>query len=637
MSSPDRFKPGPVTLATAGFLVVVFLLEVALSIGDLSGVLSPSIQVLVAMGGISKDLVLEQHQWWRLVAGPLLHGDLVHIVLNGLVLVFAGFLVEALVGKLRWIVIYGVGAIAGGLFSAFFNPSDIVSVGASGAGMALLAAVFVLAFALDAPAERSALQVTAARFLVPSLLPIATTRSGGHVDFAAHFGGAIGGTLVALALLPELKAHLRAELTPPPESPLRITHRRPLTPVIAPIAAGLVAFTAAGIAFTARDVPAVLVLQGRAKPASWMPWLTTACALRSTSSCFVAGKALARGDGVEKDADAAQRLLAPLCDKNDVDACFELGRLEYERKHFLEAATAWARACDRGELSSCHNQAIALENAGATDQEATIRARFDKACPTVPAACGDLAMRVYDEAPEVAFNAAKKGCGARDGFSCWVEAMCLADGAGTEKDLVKSRELHEQACTLGEVRGCNSLAIFLQRGWGGDVDVARAATLLDQACATGDPTSCANFAEALWEGKGIPADQPRARKLFEETCAAGVNGACHGLVKAVPQKERASVKEIFQTGCAANAATGCLYLGAVLEDHEADFAGADALYARACELGDAIGCTLHADMLEAGKGVAKDLQQAAEFYRRACEGGIERACEKTSSMVGVLP
>lgn len=628
MSSPDRFKPGPVTLVTAGLLVVVFLLEVALSIDDVTGVLAPSIQTLVAMGGISKDLVLEQHQWWRLVAGPLLHADLVHIVLNGLVLVFAGFLVEALVGKLRWIVIYGVGAIAGGLFSALFNPLDLVSIGASGAGMALLAAVFVLAFAVHTPAERSALQINAARFLVPSLLPMATTRTGDHIDFAAHFGGAIGGALVALALLPELKAQLRAELTPSPESQLREEPRRPLTPVIAPIAAGLVAFTAAGIAFTARDVPGLLALQGRAKPASWMPWLKAACTLHSTSSCFVAGKTLARGDGVAKDPDAAHRLLAPLCDKSDVDACFELGLLEYERKNLLEAATAWARACDGGELAACRNQALALSDAGATDQEATIRARFDKACPTVPAACGDLASRVYEETPDVAFHAAMKGCGAKDGFSCWLEARFLADGTGTEKDLAKSRELHDQACTLGEVRGCNSLAIFLQRGWGGDVDVARAAKLLDQACATGDPTSCANFAISLWQGKGIAADQPRARKLFEQTCSAGISGGCDGLADAVPENERASAKDVFQAGCAAHAASGCLYLGAVLENHEADPSGADALYAKACELGDPSGCAWHGDMLEAGKGVAKDLEQAAEFYRRACEGGVERACGK---------
>lgn len=622
----DRFKPGPVTLTTAGLLLVLFLLEVILSADELTGVLAPSIQVLVAMGGISKDFVLDQHQWWRLVAGPLLHADLVHIALNGLVLVFAGFLVESLVGKARWIAIYGVGAILGGVFSALFNPPSIVSVGASGAGMALLAAVFVLAFALDVPAERSALQINAARFLVPSLLPMATSRSGGHVDFAAHFGGAIGGAVVALLLLPELKAQLRA--APTPDSALVQEPRRPLTPVIAPIALALVAFTAAGIAFTARDVPGLLVLQSRAKPASWMPWLKQACALHSEVSCLVAGKALARGDGVDKDVDTAQRLLTPLCDKDDTDACFELGLLEYDRKNFAPAAAAWSKACDQGELAACRNQALALSDSGAKDREDTIRARFEKACPTVPPACGDLASRIYEERPEDAFRAAVQGCEGKDAFSCWLEARFLSDGTGTQKDLAKARPLHEQACTLGDVRGCNSLAIFLQRGWGGDVDVARAATLLDQACATGDQTSCANFAISLWQGKGIAQDQDRAKALFTEACAAGVNGGCDGLADAVPEAQRPSVKATFEKGCAAGAASGCLYLGGVLENHEENPAGADRRYAEACELGDPTGCAWHADMLKAGKGVEKDLEAADAFYRRACEGGVERACGK---------
>ncbi|MEW6434110.1 MAG: rhomboid family intramembrane serine protease [Myxococcota bacterium] len=626
MSPRDRFQPGPVTLTTAGLLVVIFLLEVILSADDLTGVLAPSLQALVAMGGISKDFVLDQHQWWRLVAGPLLHADLVHIALNGFVLLFAGFLVESLVGKARWIAIYGVGAILGGVFSALFNPPSTVSVGASGAGMALLAAVFVLAFALDVPAERSALQLNAARFLVPSLLPMATSRSGGHVDVAAHFGGAIGGALVALLLLPELKAQVLA--APTPDSALVQEPRRPLTPVIAPIAFALVAFTAAGIAFTARDVPGLLVLQGRAKPASWMPWLKQACALHSEASCFVAGKALARGEGVDEDIDTAQRLLTPLCDKDDTDACFELGRLEYVRKNYAPAAAAWSKACDQGELAACRNQALALSDSGAEDEEPTIRARFEKACPSIPAACGDLASRIYEERPDDAFRAAVQGCKGKDAFSCWLEARFLSDGTGTEKDLAKARSLHEQACTLGDVRGCNSLAIFLQRGWGGDVDVARAATLLDQACATGDPTSCANFALSLWQGKGIAQDQERAKTLFAESCAAGSSGGCDGLADAVPEAERPSAKPTFEKACAAGAASGCRYLGALLENDEKDFAAADRRYAEACGLGDPTGCAWHADMLKDGKGVEKDVAAADAFYRRACEGGVERACGK---------
>ncbi|MCC6333582.1 MAG: rhomboid family intramembrane serine protease [Myxococcales bacterium] len=624
----EPFRPGPATLTTAALLVIVFVLEVALSGDEVTGLLAPSIQVLVALGGISKDFLFDQHQWWRLVAGPLLHADLVHLVLNGLVLVFAGFLVESMVGKLRWVAIYGLGALCGGLLSALLNPANIVSVGASGAGMALLAAVFVLAFSLPEPQARSGMQVNALRFLVPSLLPIATSRSGGHIDFAAHLGGALGGALVSSLFLFELKR------APAPTSPEEFVssgkpEARLFTALVAPLAAALVAFTAAGIAFTARDAPALMVLQNRAKPSEWLGWLRSACGLDSPLSCVVLGKALARGDGVPRDAEAARALLTPACAARDVDGCFELGALEYDAKHLAPAATAWNTACDLGEPAACRNQALALSDLRRPEDEPTIRARLQQACPTVPAACADLASRIFEEDAPTAVKLAAQACDGKDAFGCWLSARFLADGTGVEKDQGKARALHQQACDLGDVRGCNSLALFLQRGWGGDVDLARAATLLDKACTTGDAQSCANFAISLWQGKGIAKDEVRALELFEMTCAAGNSGGCDGVAEMVPPDGRPAKQALFEKACAAGAASGCLYQGAGLEHSQPqDFAGAAKLYREACELGDEHGCAWYADLLKKGQGAEQDVAMAGEFYRRACEGGLEAACGK---------
>ena len=624
------FRPGPVTIATAALLVLVFALEVALS-DALTGPLAPTIQVLVAFGAISKDFVLQQHEWWRLVAGPLLHADVVHLVLNGVVLLFAGFSVEAMVGKARWLALYGVGALVGGLFSAFFNPPTLVSVGASGAGMALLAALFVLAFSLEDPARRQALQLSAARFLVPSLLPMATSRAGGHVDFAAHFGGALGGALVAFVLLWELKRRApEAQAMPGPVAASEpASPSQPLTPLVVPLAALLVAFTAAGIAFTARDVPGLMALQARAKPAEWMGWLKQACTWRSQVSCVVVGKALARGDGVPKDVEAARPLLTTACEQKDMDACFELGALEFDARRFEPAAAAWSTACELGELAACRNQALALDNLGRPDDEPTVRARLRQACPTVPAACADLATHLQDDEPAAALAAATQACTAKDGYGCWLAGRFHVEGTGVEKNPARGRELHQEACDLGDVRGCNSLALLVQDGRGGPVDLPRAAGLFEKACATGDGLSCANFAISLWKGKGVEKDAPRALKLFEDACAAGVSFGCDGVADLVPSKERLTKQAVFEQACAANAASGCLYLGAIFEHREdVDFAAADANYLKACQLGDAYGCAWHADLLDAGKGVAKDPEAAGDFYARACQLGLKEACGK---------
>jgi membrane associated rhomboid family serine protease/TPR repeat protein len=624
------FRPGPVTIATAALLVLVFALEVALS-DALTGPLAPTIQVLVAFGAISKDFVLQQHEWWRLVASPLLHADVVHLVLNGVVLLFAGFSVEAMVGKARWLALYGVGALVGGLFSAFFNPPTLVSVGASGAGMALLAALFVLAFSLEDPARRQALQLSAARFLVPSLLPMATSRAGEHVDFAAHFGGALGGALVAFVLLWELKRRApEAQAMPGPVAASEpASPSQPLTPLVVPLAALLVAVTAAGIAFTARDAPGLLVLQARAKAAEWIPWLRQACAWRSRVSCVVLGRALATGDGVEKDSDAARPLLAPACAARDVDACFALGQLEYDARNFEPAAAAWNVSCALGELAACRNQAFALEALGRPEDTPTIRALFRQACPDVPASCADFARLAWEDEPQAAATAARQACDGKDGFGCWLSGSFHADGTGVEKNEARAREFHQEACDLGDVRGCNSLALLVQDGRGGPVDLPRAAGLFEKACATGDALSCANFAISLWKGKGVEKDAPRALKLFEYACAAGVSFGCDGVAELVPSKERLTKQAVFEQACAANAASGCLYLGAIFEYREdVDFAAADANYLKACQLGDAYGCAWHADLLDAGKGVAKDPEAAGDFYARACQLGLKEACGK---------
>lgn len=66
--------------------------------------------------------------------------------------------------------------------------------------MGLLAAAIVASYRLP-PTHRMQVQTPLLQMLIPSLIPIAFQRSGGHIDFAAHFGGAITGALAGLLLL----------------------------------------------------------------------------------------------------------------------------------------------------------------------------------------------------------------------------------------------------------------------------------------------------------------------------------------------------------------------------------------------------------------------------------------------------
>jgi rhomboid protease GluP len=81
------------------------------------------------------------------------------------------------------------------------NPNDTVSVGASGAIMGLFAAMLILSTHFPKGKTRTGFQLYALFMLLPSLLPLASALKGKKIDYAAHFGGAIGGAIIALIIL----------------------------------------------------------------------------------------------------------------------------------------------------------------------------------------------------------------------------------------------------------------------------------------------------------------------------------------------------------------------------------------------------------------------------------------------------
>jgi rhomboid protease GluP len=182
-------------------LAAVFAAEHLFGIGPSSGLLAPSIQTLVALGGLSRDPVLQSGEWYRVFSAALLHGDVVHFLLNGVALYLAGAALESLVGRAWFLALFVIGTIGGGLMSLALNPAGAVSVGASGAIMGLLAAAFVCSFQMPPGALRMQIQMAMLQVLIPSLIPLAVSRTGAQVDYAGHVGGALAGMLVGLAML----------------------------------------------------------------------------------------------------------------------------------------------------------------------------------------------------------------------------------------------------------------------------------------------------------------------------------------------------------------------------------------------------------------------------------------------------
>ena len=185
------------TFVMLAVLVVIFIEEQVLALSPGGPMLQPSLETLSAMGALSRELVLKG-DWYRLFTATLLHGDLAHILGNGVALVMAGYLLERLVGRAWYFALFVISGLGGSLMSLVLNPAGTTSVGASGAIMGLFAACFMSSFRLPKGPTRFNLQIQSVRVIIPSLLPLATA---GHIDYGAHLGGALSGTVTTLLLL----------------------------------------------------------------------------------------------------------------------------------------------------------------------------------------------------------------------------------------------------------------------------------------------------------------------------------------------------------------------------------------------------------------------------------------------------
>ena len=189
------------TVAMLATLATVFVGEIIFGVGSWSGLLAPNIQTLVAFGGLNKTLVLGDGEWLRIFSSVLLHGDAVHLVMNGICLYLAGVVLESFVGRRWFFTLFLIGGVSGSLMSLAINPSSVVSVGASGAIMGLLSAAFVCSFRFPIGMERTQIQMASLQILIPSLIPLAIGHTGQHIDFASHLGGALSGGLVGWVML----------------------------------------------------------------------------------------------------------------------------------------------------------------------------------------------------------------------------------------------------------------------------------------------------------------------------------------------------------------------------------------------------------------------------------------------------
>lgn len=197
----------PVTFGLIAACVLVYfgVAAVAASLGVPfgAGLLNQPGPIL-DLGALIPQLVAEG-QAWRLVTSTFLHSGLTHLALNMLSLYFLGSFAEVSFGRGRFLALYLVSGIAGGLAFLYFGGGGSV-VGASGAIFGLLGGVFGFTirqgtFSMQNPIIRQLLILTALNLFLGATIP--------NVSNTAHIGGLAGGLVYGFLLAPTVYSQKR--------------------------------------------------------------------------------------------------------------------------------------------------------------------------------------------------------------------------------------------------------------------------------------------------------------------------------------------------------------------------------------------------------------------------------------------
>lgn len=149
---------------------------------------------MINMFAVYGPYIVRYNEYYRLITGIFLHGDILHLLFNCYALFVIGSQIENFMGKTKYLIIYFVSAITGSLLSILLTKG--VSIGASGAIFGLMGSLLYFGYHY-----RVYLGTVLKSQIIPLIvinLIIGFASSG--IDNFAHIGGLIGGALTTVAV-----------------------------------------------------------------------------------------------------------------------------------------------------------------------------------------------------------------------------------------------------------------------------------------------------------------------------------------------------------------------------------------------------------------------------------------------------
>lgn len=186
--------------------VLVFLLTALLSVTQGAGLAGGNIDtnVLYNLGAQVGSAIPGHNDFWRIFTAMFLHFNLLHIGVNMLSLFFIGPAVEVFYGKLRYVTIYLLSGIVGGIATYFLAAPNSIAAGASGAIFGIFGALGVFYFVNRRALGRYGTgAITNWVFWLGLNLVFGFSVAG--IGITDHIGGLVAGIVISALLIPKLR------------------------------------------------------------------------------------------------------------------------------------------------------------------------------------------------------------------------------------------------------------------------------------------------------------------------------------------------------------------------------------------------------------------------------------------------
>ncbi|NWG19184.1 MAG: rhomboid family intramembrane serine protease [Chloroflexi bacterium] len=163
-------------------------------------------EVLLIWGAKENAAIFAGGQYYRFLTAMFLHGGLAHLFFNAFALYSLGFETERIFGSQRFLALYLIAGLGGGLASYGFNANP--SVGASGAIFGLVGALSAFYYTARPVLGGIARQQLGSLMFV-ALINLAFGFTVRYIDNNAHIGGLLTGALAGWLLAPRFAIDTR--------------------------------------------------------------------------------------------------------------------------------------------------------------------------------------------------------------------------------------------------------------------------------------------------------------------------------------------------------------------------------------------------------------------------------------------